>query len=170
MQRIAWLSDPQRPPVEQMALSALDETRSVQRAAASVLNRRATQTQEITKNQEHGTPHPWFPDSGGDYLFPPSLSGDLRADQGNLQQAEAYWWPAVLADGGVAAVLAGGGMAAVLLAGGVMAVLAAGGVAAVDAGAVFGAGAGVGVADSSLWPLQALRASTAASDRAQIKG
>ena len=68
----------------------------------------------------------------------------------------------------MAAVLADGGMAAVLLAGGVMAVLAAGGAIAVDAGAVFGAGAGV--ADSSLWPLQALRASTAASDRAQIKG
>lgn len=103
--------------------------------------------------------------------MPYPLAGDLHADRGNLQQAGAYWCPAVLADGGViGAVLAGGGMAAVLLAGGVMAVLAAGGVAAVDAGAVFGAGAGVGVADSSLWPLQALRASTAASDRAQIKG
>ena len=87
-----------------------------------------------------------------------------------FSKLKAYWCPAVLADGGVAAVLAGGGMAAVLLAGGVIAVLVAGGVAAVDAGAVFGAGAGVGVADSSLWPLQALRASTAASDRAQIKG
>jgi hypothetical protein len=76
----------------------------------------------------------------------------------------------VLLAAGMAAVLLAGGVMAVLAAGGVMAVLDAGGVAAVDAGAVSGAGAGVGVADSSLWPLQALRASTAASDRAQIKG
>jgi hypothetical protein len=83
----------------------------------------------------------------------------------------------VLADGGVAAVLPvggtgalllAGGMAAVLLGGGVAAVVAAGGVAAVDDGAVFGVGAAVFA--SSLWPLQALNASTAASDRAQIKG
>jgi tartrate dehydratase beta subunit/fumarate hydratase class I family protein len=71
---------------------------------------------------------------------------------------------AVLAAGGMAAVLAAGGMAAVLVAAGAAAVLAAGGATEVD-GAVFGAGA----ADSSLWPLQALRARTAASDRAQNK-
>jgi len=59
---------------------------------------------------------------------------------------------------------------AVLLAGGVMAVLLGGGIAdAAGVGAVFGAGAGVCEADSSLEPLQALRASTAASDMAQIK-
>lgn len=75
----------------------------------------------------------------------------------------------MLADGGDMAVLLAGGVMAVLAAGGVMAVLAAGGVAAVDDGAVFGVGAAVFVA-SSLWPLQALNASTAASDRAQIKG
>jgi hypothetical protein len=76
----------------------------------------------------------------------------------------------VLAAAGIAAVLAGAMAAVLVVAGGVMAVLAAGGAIAVDAGAAVVAGAaGVVVAESSLWPLQALRASTAASDRAQIK-
>jgi len=115
---------------------------------------------------------PWFRRA---FISPRPLTGDLCPVMENhdFRQAHAYC-AEVLAVAGMAAVLLAGGMAAVLLAGGVIAVLVAAGMAAavLAAGGVAAvlAGAAAGVADSSLWPLQALRASTAASDRAQIKG
>lgn len=131
-------------------------------------------SKQHSHNKSRGTrsatgPHSWFPDASGLFLQSSPLSATCLPLKEPFTELKRQC-PAVLLAAGMAAVLLAGGVMAVLAAGGVMAVLAAGGVIAVDAGAVFGAGAGVGVADSSLWPLQALRASTAASDRAQIKG
>jgi hypothetical protein len=142
----------------------------MRRAAASVLNTEGGA--DARKGEEPGARHGRIPGSSisrGLLLQASPLSVTSLPFKQTLNGLKPQC-PAVLAAAGIAAVLAGAMAAVLVVAGGVMAVLAAGGAIAVDAGAAVAAGAGAGVADSSLWPLQALRASTAASDRAQIKG